>query len=517
VEVTQKVLAALVSGYFLALVILPLMLTFFDIFDRLGHDRFAEVASLLHIGGASPDWDADMENLVPWCGLPLAAVIFWLQRKQATKQFLLGCDKLLVTLSWIGIFVSAPIAWISFALAGDPFLFWFGPTAVCLLCSGFVFILSMGALLIAETVPWQITSNNPAAAQGKQSKPYIALARKIATTCLLIAAFGLSTSWSHGRNLECLLNVRVGVAHDLVVKALSERSDFADWLQNRKLTGEEHDDLTSDFAWLTAHNPERPNTEIAWAEVVTIRPVAPRIAKESFWHIDPGILFRVDVREAGTSGAWGAFTLIDFRTRKAEPTAASKAAVRAGFEPKSSFAETYLAVKNAVLKRDIQIPSSGVTFPIEHMSFVVFIAVLACLVVLSDRITKILSDPESGGDEPWLLLDADTLAGRAIAFFWAVSLFCSPWLLISAYIWLTALSVRAEGSITFPMHDLLTACSLIVMIGVTVWLSREALAKLVAAYQLRTKQTGAHPPWQVFGKASAAAAIFSGKEGTSRE
>lgn len=355
----------------------------------------------------------------------------------------------------------------------------------CLPYSIMVFLLAIGpAVLVAENTQLPIRRSVSIRNRNSGSGQYIESARKVATTSLLVTIFGLSSAWSHGRNLEQLLKIRAGFAHDVVVTSLTDLGDFSHWLLERQLTGKKRDDLSSDFTWLNAHTPTKLSLEIPWAEKVKIRPIA--IQTHDFLDdVQDGVLFEVDVAESGSSQSWRAYTVIDFTTRVAKPTATATAAVRGGFDAKDNFAGTYFAAKNAVLTKNVEIPASGLSFPVEHIGVIVFVAVLACMVVLSDRLIKILSDPQSGGDEPWLLLDADTLAGRTISGLWVFSLFCAPWLLSSAYIWHTALRLRAAGSVASLRHDFFTAGLLISIIVSTAWFSVEALVNLSAAYQLR--------------------------------
>jgi hypothetical protein len=484
VERAQRAVCIVCASYLISFIISSLLLTFFDIFDRLDGDRFTEVGRLLRLG--SGDLNAIGFQFAGWLWLPMMFAVFWAQRKKETKPLLLYCNKSLLLFAWIGMIVSVPAGWVSMVHSNGGFLEGLGPALEkCLPYSIMVFLLAIGpAVQVAENTQLPIMRSLSIRNRTSGSGQYIASARKVATTSLLVTIFGLGSAWSHGQNLEQLLKIRAGFAHDVVVTALSDVGDFSNWLFERKLTGKKYDDLNSDFAWLGAHTPPKLNLEIPWAEEVKIRPVSVQV-HDALDNFQDGIVFAVDVAESGSSQSWRAYAVIDFTDRVAKPTATATAAVRGGFDAKDNFAATYFAAKNAVLAKNVEIPVSGLSFPVEHIGVIVFIGVLACLVVLSDRLSKILSDVHSGGDEPWMLLDADTLAGRAISGLWVFSLFCAPWLLSSAYIWHTALRLRAAGSVASLRHDFFTAGLLIVIIVSTAWFSVEALVNLAAAYQLR--------------------------------
>lgn len=80
VERAQRAVCIVFASYLISFIVSSVSLTFFDIFDRLDGDRFAEAGRLLHLG--SGDLNELGFQFAGWLWLPIVFVVFWAQRKK---------------------------------------------------------------------------------------------------------------------------------------------------------------------------------------------------------------------------------------------------------------------------------------------------------------------------------------------------------------------------------------------------------------------------------------------------
>jgi hypothetical protein len=458
-----------------------IVFTFSDWADRFDSDRSTQYHGFFQF--------ADLKHFVIPLAVGILVVVFvyfllknrYLSRREALHNLILA----VAVSSALHLAAALPTQVVVSTHLGDEFLASITPSLFTIMYAVLVLLWCAGVLAYLRRFP--MVAAKPSAAKQKEVShkggPYIESAKTIASLLLVIAYFGINQAISRAADLDAAVEARAAFSSDLVRNYLSSFAQFQSWRQGEGKSASE----TQVYDWLNRNLPERIATDIAWVDTAKVK-----VGSKStgLFVSTTTYFFRVEVLEYKSAHAWTSNAFADVLGSGppgAMPAETAKVAVRSGIELRKDedFASLYLRIENALLRKQVALPSSGFSFPVGQVVWICLLVTIVMLVLLQDRIRNVFADPDLGRGEPWLILDAEGRLAKALSTLWIVGIFAGPCLLAVLSMRVASLEIRSDGSVSYLVSDVLSYLMLLALAASAGVLSLRVIANVT---QLRRKQ-----------------------------
>jgi hypothetical protein len=469
-------IAILVASLLIGFNIFCVYVTFSDWADRFDSPRSDEYRAIFTLQHES-------FILLPFLVGATVTALSWhvrsLHRRAALSRVLAA-----VTVSaWLLFSLSAPTQAVAITHLNVRFLAFATPSLFTHFFAYLELIGCAGVFLYLLRPPDTVSRPLKSTECATDGGPYIDSAKTIAAFLLLIAYFGITQAVSHTADLEQIAQARDAFAKDLVRRLLTSDDYFRNWRQGPGSAASTY----QMYDWLAEHMPKKASVNIAWAEGITISVV--RMSGTMFG--EHNRFFEVAVQEGKDSRPWVIRTYLDLALpSEMQPSnlAIAGVAFRNGIKPERNedYAQLYFRTETDLLRKQVALPNSGLSFPIGQLVWVCFLAAVVMLVILDDRIRNILRDPKLGYGKPWLILDAEQGLGKLISNLWIVLILLGPWLLGVTLVRMTSLGIRANGAVSYLTNDIITYLSLFVLLALSTILSLRVIARILLLRRLQS-------------------------------
>ncbi len=133
----------------------------------------------------------------------------------------------------------------------------------------------------------------------------------------------------------------------------------------------------------------------------------------------------------------------------------------------------------------VNVPGIGLSFQGTFVVWTSLIIMLSLFIVLRNRTTLILEDPQLGGGEPWLIIDGQRGIEVWAARIWLVALLFAPWFLSGALILAYTSQLIADGATTSLWTDAVTAGFMFTLLLANGWLGLNSFSCLLQLREAR--------------------------------